>query len=92
MKENTSVSYYCVLLYLFYCNNYFFIDFCNSNVTDDISQDNLVEEPISLTPTSSGFFIGEELNEREHFSKLSLYIIPEVYLYTKVLNNIGCGV
>jgi hypothetical protein len=56
MKENTSVSYYCVLLYLFYCNNNFFIDFCNSNVTDDISQDNLVEEPISLTPTSSGFF------------------------------------
>ncbi|EFX65448.1 hypothetical protein DAPPUDRAFT_333175 [Daphnia pulex] len=31
------------------------LNFCNSNVTDDISQDNLVEEPISLTPTSSDF-------------------------------------
>ena len=71
MKENTSVSYYCVLLYLFYCNNNFFIDFCNSNVTDDISQDNLGEETISVNPTSRSFFIAEELKEREHFSKLS---------------------
>jgi hypothetical protein len=80
MTENISVSYYCVLMYLFYCKNFFFIDFCNSNVTDDISQDNLVEEPISLTPTSSGFFIGEELIEREHISKLSLYIMVFILL------------
>ena len=80
MKENTSVSYYCVLLYLCYSNNYFFIDFCNSNVTDDISQDNLVEEPISLTPTSSSFFIGEELNDKENFSKLLLCIVVFILL------------
>ncbi|XP_045025095.1 uncharacterized protein LOC123469816 [Daphnia magna] len=42
---------------------------CNcENWADYISQENFVEEPIILTPTSSGFVIGEEVNEREHFN------------------------
>ncbi|KAK4021330.1 hypothetical protein OUZ56_003247 [Daphnia magna] len=32
------------------------------------STSNLAEEPTSVTPTSSSFFIEEELNEREHLN------------------------
>ncbi len=40
---------------------------------------NLVEEPSSVTPTCSSFLI-EELNEREHLSKLLLHTVVFVFL------------